>query len=636
MLREIQEIQGLATNYSKAQLGRMVQMGLIDPQKAMMAGMMIQRIEQQNAEPPQTTVAQDVLGLPPTPNQPPQPQMPQPQAQPQMPPQMAQAPAQAPQAPAGVEALPTGDVGNYAGGGIVAFDDGGAVPGYAGGLFVDRNDPSWKIDPAVQRQRDLQWRLPTLKQELLEAQQRGDAASVADLQREIRSVVPAPRADSGVMSLFPAATAAELPVQADKNKPFGVTPDQFPLSSERDMLARRQAGVGYRGAPAEESAPAPGTTTSPRQEAATAQPSDQPNIAEPNIGDILKTAQTETEKIMPESGMAKRLSKEDAIANRKQLLIDLGYDPDMYQKQRDALEEERKTLATDKEEAKGMRILEAGLAIMAGESPHAFVNIGKGAGPAMQGLAQDIKDLKKADKELTRSQMALDQAKNQFAADQSKSVQADMDRAEDRHDRAVQNKANLFNSIAHTTGAITGQVYNAKMGYEGQKLSAGASRYATDKDERMIESLRNDNPGMTRLEAIQEIGLAQHPKDYYNAASQRVAKAGQEIANDIFIAQHTNEIRTLLAQGAKPNDPKIADLQRQIQTRKNAIYKDNFVDDSTRTLLSNLEKKGERGSGRAGETPPAPTPTSGPREGATSNDRNGKPIVFRNGQWVYP
>lgn len=129
MLRQIQEIQDLATKYSKADLGRMVQLGLLDPQKAMMAGMMIQRIEQQNAKPPQTTVAQEVLGLPTAAATPAQPQMQQMQ-QPQMQ-QMQQPPQAAPNA--GVEALPAGDVGNYAGGGIVAFDEGGEVPGYATG-----------------------------------------------------------------------------------------------------------------------------------------------------------------------------------------------------------------------------------------------------------------------------------------------------------------------------------------------------------------------------------------------------------------------------------------------------------------------------------------------------------------------
>lgn len=132
MQREIQEIQGLATKYSRAELGRMVQLGLLDPQKAMMAGMMIQRIEQQNAQPPQTTVAQDLLGMPPVPNQPQQPQAPQ--GMPPMPPQGGM-PSPPPQQGPGIEALPTGDVGNYADGGIVAFADKGAVKEDEGGSF---------------------------------------------------------------------------------------------------------------------------------------------------------------------------------------------------------------------------------------------------------------------------------------------------------------------------------------------------------------------------------------------------------------------------------------------------------------------------------------------------------------------
>jgi hypothetical protein len=40
-------------------------------------------------------------------------------------------------------------------------------------------------------------------------------------------------------------------------------------------------------------------------------------------------------------------------------------------------------------------LLEAGLGILGGESPYAFVNIGKGATPALQGLAKDLKEIKK-------------------------------------------------------------------------------------------------------------------------------------------------------------------------------------------------------------------------------------------------
>ena len=59
----IQEIQTLATKYSKAQLQQMAQRGLTDPTKAVMAGMMIDRIQKQNMQPPQQTVADEVLGV---------------------------------------------------------------------------------------------------------------------------------------------------------------------------------------------------------------------------------------------------------------------------------------------------------------------------------------------------------------------------------------------------------------------------------------------------------------------------------------------------------------------------------------------------------------------------------------------
>ena len=209
MDRQIAEIQSLATKHSKEELGRMVRMGLLDAQKAMMAGMMIDRIQKQNAQPPQTTVAEDVLGLP---------------GMAEKRQQQAQQQAEQQPQPAGVEALPAGNVGEYAGGGIVAFADGGEadVPGYAG----DRE--SWVIDPKVQRQRDMQWRLPILKQELQEAQARGNEADVAAIQREIRRLVPRAEADAGIGALVPSAQAGETQTttpaadaSADTSSPFG-------------------------------------------------------------------------------------------------------------------------------------------------------------------------------------------------------------------------------------------------------------------------------------------------------------------------------------------------------------------------------------------------------------------------------
>jgi hypothetical protein len=134
----IEEIRELATKYSKPDLQRMVQMGMVEPSKAVMAGMMIDRIAKSAMQPPQSTVAQDVLGTAPTAAQgqiPPQ--MPQEQMPPQMPPQMAADGGLMGMLPYsdGVAALPSG-LQNMAGGGLVAFAGGGDIPGYADGTLT--------------------------------------------------------------------------------------------------------------------------------------------------------------------------------------------------------------------------------------------------------------------------------------------------------------------------------------------------------------------------------------------------------------------------------------------------------------------------------------------------------------------
>ena len=132
----IDQVRELATKYSKPELQRMVQMGVVGPQEAVMAGMMIDRIAKSVMTPPQTTVAQDVLGAAPTAEgqgMPPQmgqpPQMPQGQMPP--PPQMAADGGIMGALPYsdGVAALPT-NLPDYAGGGIVAFADGGRPEDY--------------------------------------------------------------------------------------------------------------------------------------------------------------------------------------------------------------------------------------------------------------------------------------------------------------------------------------------------------------------------------------------------------------------------------------------------------------------------------------------------------------------------
>lgn len=76
--------------------------------------------------------------------------------------------------------------------------------------------------------------------------------------------------------------------------------------------------------------------------------------------------------------------------------------------------DEREAAKGSREEAKWARLLEAGLGIMGGESPYALTNIGKGPIPALRGFGEDIKGLRKEERERVRDladieKMRLDQ-----------------------------------------------------------------------------------------------------------------------------------------------------------------------------------------------------------------------------------
>ena len=121
-----EEISNLATKYSPEQLQRMAASGMIDVAMATRAKFLQQRIasEVAKSQMPTTTVAQDVMA-------PPQPAAPQglPAAQ-----QMAAQPTAS-----GLDALPVNEA-EYAGGGIVAFAEGGTP--YDRQIMQDPYDPA--------------------------------------------------------------------------------------------------------------------------------------------------------------------------------------------------------------------------------------------------------------------------------------------------------------------------------------------------------------------------------------------------------------------------------------------------------------------------------------------------------------
>ena len=241
----IQEIQTLATKYSKTQLQKMAQMGLIDTTKAVMAGMMIDRISKQNMVPPATTVAEDALTPPQAP----------PQAAPQGPPQMGPGGAP-PQASAGIAALQS-NIPEMAGGGIVAFADGGDMPSYKDEGLVSRRDFP-VVTKSQQKLMDTD-RFQILADELRQEQALAASKTGIDklrhekniemIQREMRTIKPAPAVSSLPVS---SAAAGTILVNAPPTAPAAAVSAQpnarLKGSSERLMESQvlDEYGIGQR------------------------------------------------------------------------------------------------------------------------------------------------------------------------------------------------------------------------------------------------------------------------------------------------------------------------------------------------------------------------------------------------------
>jgi hypothetical protein len=125
-----------------------------------------------------------------------------------------------------------------------------------------------------------------------------------------------------------------------------------------------------------------------------------------------------------------------------------GVNLDMAAQQAAEIAAEKEALGKDREEAKNMRIMEAGFAIMAGTSPNAFENIGKGATKAMQGFASDIKDLQKTERELANASRQMMQAQNQIRMGVATAAGDDYQKAVDRYNAANKDMADRKASLA--------------------------------------------------------------------------------------------------------------------------------------------------------------------------------------------
>jgi len=544
----LQAPEAIAKEYAgnKQAIARAAQMGMLDPTAAVLAGMFIDRMRSAQAmeQAPAQTVAQETFAPP---------------AQPQM--GMQQEQMGAPQqGGVGLADLPVDpnmfNESSFAGGGIVAFQAGGpAVGGEFGNInpMIQRGiGAAQRYDEDVARKRALSRQVvqkfagdPT-KRDIIN---RVDRMSVQELETILASVAPTP------INLAANMPVSDAPMLGSGAPPVRTVADLNAMEGNIDRQLRLMPGL------------------TPEQSAANiaaARPSvEKPPAAMPqgmNIADIIRRSQEMTQGIIPQQA-AEPLSQEAAGAQVDELLRQSGFDRELFTKQQEQLEKEKASLSEDRKTAMNMRILEAGLGIMSGTSANAFENIGKGATPAVQGLAKDIKELKAAERGLTKAQMDLDTKRNDFALGKAGMTQKVLDKSQDRADRQVERVQDLQGRIANTM--LAGEIQK-----DIAKSTVGSRMTDFDKKWSIYE------------EAAKKRGETPSPEGFVKMWGR--SDAGTEL-------QQLQFSKGLLESGIPLSD---------VQSMRQNIF------------------GGQGAQGRY-------------QEGQESKDRSGKPIVFRNGQWVY-
>jgi hypothetical protein len=500
--------EAIASEYkgNKKAIANAARMGLIDAAAALMAGMHIDRMrsavaEEQKAD---TTVVQDIFGAPmqqqglPQAPMRPQPQQPRPQmAQSQGIPGAQMAAAQPQMAP-GVEGLPTGNVGNYAEGGIVAFGDGGDVPRYKEEGLV--NSPYQRavdrfLDPIANRmgemneREQLQNRIranfdpysgvggffkPQTEEHRAFVQQvipNLNSMSTDELRR-LAQTQPQPGAKNlNATNTAPPPAAATTVAQTDTTPP-----PPRPAPPRREAGSRNQRNSG----PRESTGPA-----ATRKSAILDQPelpTEKPFITRPTIPDapVLGAFDPNKIKISGEDlPTYTQRDRKEIRAERRAAELEEGVDPEMYAKMIKGVEDKKGKLAKRRGEAGGEAFMNFGLGLMGARKGEEFQTISKSGKEALGVYKQDVKDLRAAEEKYDERIEAL-----RMSDQQAKLTGARADQAQVEQDRQLAFNANVErikakNDLSKSSALIGAQLYTAEAQH-GLGVYQAKSRTATD------------------------------------------------------------------------------------------------------------------------------------------------------------
>lgn len=577
---------------NKQKIAEAARLGLLDPTAAVLAGMFIDKMRAaattEQAQP--TTVAQDVLGggLPAIQSQ--QPQQPQPTPAPQA------APVR-PELMQGVAALPADNVGNYAGGGIVAF------AGDEGSLVTDDSQlfNPFPMRPIVDPRERLAAQLAfppsaigTATRELapsMEIPSRTGKSRNRLIDPEFRTSDPAKIARAKLDILQGELANQQRALAAAK------APDEKARAEANIKEIQREISIASKGA---KTAPNAGTEITqlspddPRAKALYDQRMRRDAGVEGLPPDYVGQARRIAESVFPAGEKPTELTVDTAFEQSKKFLDKAGVDLEVFKKQREDIAAERRGMAKDKEEAKTMRILEAAANILGGESQFAAVNIGKGMAPAIQGLGSDIKEFQKNERALRAAERQLAVDEQKFNLTRASDAQAQMLKSQERVDKYNQNKIGLVSDLTKSFISVAGQKDVAKVYTQGYKDLEEMRQKAPPDIVKLADRLKTDMPGKSERERLEAAANILHPGTGLAAligAESRASQAiNEEFQNQLFTDKKLQETY----KKANAGDP---DALKEIDAFRGRI-RDQVYRNSP--LLSNLKGR----TGVPGVTPP--------------------------------
>lgn len=346
----------------------------------------------------------------------------------------------------GIAALPVSDqVFRAAGGGIVAFDNGGEVPKYRDEGYVQFPSDTFGGFTAYESPPPL-----TPAQVPEELIGRIGLAQVKDIQSgrygtNKEDILKA-------FGITPSATRAAAPVAA------------APAATVAPPAAPAPAPASVRGIPAASAAAATKTVTAPA---------------------------------------------EMTVEQWKKRQAEFGVDDDVQKRYEELIAKTRET-AGDREMAKNMALLQAGLGIMGGSSPYALQNIGEGSKGAVSQYSKDIKEIRAAERDADKMRLEMAKAQDAQKRGDFKAYQEHSEKARDL-------------SLKAEKLQIDREVAAAQKGYYGRP----------SEEQLRQEMFRKDPEGFRRYQESQRPG-------FETAAMQR-AKVSLEQINSALLTMKKDD-----------------------------------------------------------------------------------------------